>query len=371
MSGLVESNLKQTPFHKFHIENGAKMVPFAGYEMPIQYTGMTGEHLAVRENVGLFDISHMGEFELSGPDSLALIQRITVNDASILKDGEIQYSCMCYENGGIIDDLLIYRLSENRYMLVVNASNLQKDFDWIRNHLDGDVALENQSDKFGLLALQGPNAVKVIQKTSGFDFSQMEYYTNAVVNIAGHDILLSRTGYTGEDGFEVYIPNEMADEIWMAFVDAGKEFDMQLIGLGARDSLRLEMKMSLYGNDIDQNTSPIEASLGWIVNFDKGDFIARDILLNQKQEKPKERLICLELEGRLFPRHGYKLFHEGEEVGRVTSGIFSPTLQKPIAMAYLKRSLTKIGRTVEMQIRDKFYTSKVIKPPFYKKGTHK
>ncbi|HDL04224.1 MAG: glycine cleavage system aminomethyltransferase GcvT [Candidatus Zixiibacteriota bacterium] len=361
---------KKTPFYKYHIEAGAKMVPFAGYIMPIQYAGITKEHLAVRKNVGMFDISHMGEFDISGPDALAFIQKMTVNDASKLEVGQIQYSCMCYDDGGIVDDLLVYRL-EDRFMLVVNAANLDKDFKWLESHLEGDVKLVNRSDDYGLLAIQGPVAQKVVEEMCDYDLESMPYYTSAGTNIAGHDVLFSRTGYTGEDGFELYITTHAADDVWAAAIEAGRKYNMQLIGLGARDSLRLEMKMALYGNDIDKTTNPIEAGLAWIVNFNKGDFIAREILEKEKKEKPKRRLICLELEGRAFPRHGYDLVSNGEVIGQVTSGTFSPSLQKPIAMGYLPLKLTRLGNQVDVKIRDKLYPATVVKPPFYKEATHR
>jgi len=277
---------KKTPFYKYHLENGAKMVPFAGYIMPIQYTGMIEEHLTVRDNVGMFDISHMGEFDVAGPGALDFLQKMTVNDVSKLQVGEIQYSCMCYDDGGIVDDLLVYRL-EDRYMLVVNAANLDKDFDWLKSHLEGDVTLTNRSDDYGLLAIQGPNAQTVLSDMSDFDFDSLPYYHSAVVPIGPHKVLLSRTGYTGEDGMEIYVPSEIADDIWAAAVKSGAKYNMKLIGLGARDSLRLEMKMALYGNDIDKTTTPIEAGLAWIVNFDKGHFIGRETMARQKAEKPK------------------------------------------------------------------------------------
>ncbi len=360
---------KKTPFYKHHIRAGARMMPFAGYIMPVQYTGITEEHLAVRKNVGLFDISHMGEFEISGPEALEFIRKMTVNDAALLEPGEIQYSCMCYEDGGIVDDILVYRL-EDKFMLVVNASNIDKDFQWLKSHLDGDVILENRSDDFGLLAVQGPKALNVLSGICDYDFGSLSYYNSAMVTIAGHDVLLSRTGYTGEDGFEIYIPPDFADEIWETITNEGKKYDLRLIGLGARDTLRLEMKMALYGNDIDKMTSPIEGGLAWIVNFDKGDFIGREILRKQKENKPTRRLICLELEGRVFPRHGYEIVNDGQVVGNVTSGTFSPSLGKPIAMGYLPLALTKLGNKVEVRIRNKLFAATVVKSPFYKEASH-
>lgn len=277
---------------------------------------------------------------------------------------------MCYDDGGIVDDLLVYGL-QDRHMLVVNAANIEKDFDWLESHLDGDVELKNVSDYYGLLAVQGPNAQKVVAEISDYDFESLPYYSSITVTIENHNMLLSRTGYTGEDGFEIYIPPDAADDVWKAALEAGRKYDMKLIGLGARDSLRLEMKMALYGNDIDKSTTPIEAGLAWIVNFDKGDFIGREVLEKQKKEKPKRRLICLEIEGKAFPRHGCELISDGEAVGHVTSGTFSPSLRKPIAMGYLPLAMTKIGNRVEVKIRDNLFQAVVVKPPFYKEGTHR
>lgn len=364
------SGVKLTPFNDFHMALGAKMVPFAGYMMPIQYAGITEEHLAVRKNVGLFDLSHMGEFFVSGPGALEFLQKMTTNDVSALKAGQIQYSCMCYENGGIVDDLLVYRLPDE-YMLIVNAANLQKDFDWLNSHKPTRVQMVNKSDDYGLLAIQGPNAQAVIEEMSDYDFNGLPYYHVTTAKIGKYDILLSRTGYTGEDGFEMYILNGQCADLWAQTMAAGKKHDMKMIGLGARDSLRLEMKMTLYGNDIDQTTTPIEAGLAWIVKAEKGDFIGRDVLVKQKEEKPSRRLVCLEIEGRAFPRHGYELLHEGTVVGHVTSGTVSPSLGKPIAMGYLKRELTNLDCRVDLKIRDKLFGAVVVKPPFYKEGSHR
>ena len=369
-SGETSGEVKKTPFHKYHVEAGAKMVPFAGYMMPIQYTGITDEHLAVRKSVGMFDLSHMGEFEISGPGALGFIQKMTTNDASQLQVGQIQYSIFCYDDGGIVDDLLVYRLPD-KYMLVVNASNIQKDFDWLKSRLDKGVELKNISDQIGMLAIQGPHAQKVMALVTDYNLDSVPYYHFANMKVGKHSLLISRTGYTGEDGFEMYIPPHMCDDLWHACYEAGRKYDMKLIGLGARDSLRLEMKMSLYGNDIDKTTTPIEAGLAWVVNFDKGAFTGRNVLLKQKEEKPTRRLICLEMEGKVFPRHGYELVHEGKTVGHVTSGTFSPSLEKPVAMGYLPLSLTKIGSTVQVKVRDRLFPAVVVKPPFYKEGTHR
>lgn len=363
------ASLKETPFTDFHLGAGAKMVPFAGYTMPIQYAGITTEHLAVRNNVGLFDLSHMGEFEVSGPGALAFLQRVTTNAVNTLSVGQIHYSCMTYPDGGIVDDLLVYRLAD-RYFLVVNASNIDKDFAWLDSHKPDDVTLTNRSDEFGLLAIQGPNAEQVMSQLTSHPLADMPYYTSAVASVAGVPILFSRTGYTGEDGFELYIPVAACDILWQAVTAAGKKNGMSLIGLGARDSLRLEMRMALYGNDIDQTTSPVEAGLSWIVDFEK-EFIGAEILRRQKETKPSRRLVCLEMEGKGIPRQGYEIQLSGSPVGRVTSGIFSPSLQRPIAMGYLPTASAKIGQQVAIMIRSSAFPATVVKPPFYKEGSHR
>jgi aminomethyltransferase len=366
----LSGGLKKTPFYDFHLAAGAKMVPFAGYIMPLQYTGITEEHLAVRNNVGLFDISHMGEFEVSGPGALEFMQRMTVNDVSRLKIWDIQYNCMCYPDGGLVDDFLLYRL-QDRYMMVVNASNQEKDFDWLKAHLDGGVMLKNISDDTGMLAVQGPSAQKVVSKMSPYDFDSIPYYGAALIEIEGSTVLISRTGYTGEDGFEIYIPGSIAGKIWNVALRAGTAYNIQLIGLGARDTLRLEMRMALYGHDIDQTTNPIEAGLAWVVNLDKGDFVGREALQQVKQNKPSRRLVCLEMEARVIPRQGHEILSNGRVVGRVTSGAFSPSLEKPIAMGYVPLFLAGVGSIAEVRIRERLFPATVVKPPFYKKGSHR
>ncbi len=360
----------KTPFYRQHVDAGARIVDFAGFLMPVQYKGITLEHLAVRNNVGLFDLSHMGEFVVSGEDALAFLQKTTTNNVAALEVGQIQYSCMPYPEGGIVDDLLVYRTGEQEYFLVVNASNLQKDFDWLNSHLDGKVTLVNRSAELGLLAIQGPNAQKVMVKLTDYDLDGMGYYTLATARVAGVELMFSRTGYTGEDGFELYIPTAHCEALWQAVNEAGREFGMELIGLGARDTLRLEMKMALYGNDIDRNTTPVEAGLSWIVDFDK-DFIGKEVIARQKEEKPKRRLVCLEMDGRNVPRHGYGIYDGESEIGQVTSGTFSPSLQKPVALGYVPRGKAKSGTTVEIAIRDKRVPATVVKPPFYKNGSHR
>jgi aminomethyltransferase len=359
----------RTPYYNYHVAAGAKMVDFVGFYMPIQYRSITEEHLAVRKNVGLFDLSHMGEFDVSGRDALAFLERTTTNDVSAIRVGQIQYSCIPMPSGGIVDDLLIYRLPD-RFMLVVNASNIKKDFDWFHSHLSGDVKLIDRSAATSLLAIQGPNAQKVMAQMTDYDLEEMPYYSSAWAKVAGVEILFSRTGYTGEDGFELYIPPEHADALWMACTAAGKKHDMALIGLGARDSLRLEMKMALYGNDIDETTTPIEAGLGWIVNLDK-EFIGKDVIAQQKAAKPSRRLVCLELEGKAFPRQGYEIMDGNRAIGKITSGTFSPSLQKPIALGYVPTEKSKPGSTVEVAIRDRRFRAAVVKPPFYKEASHR
>lgn len=363
-----EENLKKTPYSDFHIAAGAKMVPFAGYLMPVQYSGIIAEHKAVRNSVGLFDLSHMGEFEVSGKGAKSFLQSVTTNDVSALEVGQVQYTCMTYEDGGIIDDLLIYRL-ESDYLLVVNAANIEKDFDWLSQHLTetGDVKLVNRSEELSLLAIQGPQAQALLEELTDLDLDGLEYYRCVCDEVAGRDVLFSRTGYTGEDGFEFYIPVEDGEFFWKAFVKAGKKYDLALIGLGARDSLRLEMKMALYGNDIDQTTNPYEAGLGWVVKLDAGRFVGSEILEKIKKEKPARRLVSLVLDGKAFPRAGYKIFDGSEEIGVVTSGTMSPSLGVPIALGYVPRRLSKPGNHVEIEIRGKRFGAAVVKPPFYKK----
>ena len=361
-----KEELKTTAYTEFHIQAGAKMVPFAGYNMPVQYKGIIEEHKAVRNGVGLFDLSHMGEFIVSGPKALKFLQMMTTNDVSALEEWQIQYSCMTYESGGMVDDLLVYNLGDH-YMLVVNASNIDKDFKWLKDHLIDGVELVNRSDDYSLLAIQGPDAQRLLEELTDFDLDGIEYYWAAEEEIADRCLLFSRTGYTGEDGFELYIPPEDGPHMWNAILEAGKKYNLELIGLGARDSLRLEMKMALYGNDIDQTTNPIEAGLGWIVKTDKGAFIGSDAIIAEKEAKPKRKLVCLDLKDKCFPRHGYAIMSGEDKVGEVTSGTVSPSLGTPIAMGYVPTKISKPGNTVDIEIRGKRFPAEIIKPPFYKK----
>jgi aminomethyltransferase len=358
---------KRTPLYNKHVEAGAKIVPFAGYDMPVSYTGINAEHEAVRTAVGMFDVSHMGEFIVKGPGALELIQRVTSNDASKLFDGKVQYSCLPNSNGGIIDDLLVYRMSEEEYMLVVNASNIDKDWDWIVSQNTGGVELKNISDKTALLAVQGPKATAALQKLTDVDLASLEYYSFVRGTMAGFDnVIISATGYTGAGGFELYIKNENAEALWDAVMEAGKEFGIAYAGLGCRDTLRLEMGFCLYGNDIDDTTSPIEAGLGWITKFTK-EFTASDIIQGHKTNGTSRKLVGFILEERAIPRHDYEVCDaDGRVIGKVTSGTQSPSLKIPIGMAYVETAFSKIDSEIYIKIREKLSKAKVVKLPFYK-----
>lgn len=363
-------SLKRTAFYTIHKALGARMVEFAGFEMPIHYpTGIVEEHKRVRTSVGVFDVSHMGEVEVHGPDALAFVQKVTVNDASKLTPGRVQYSAMCYENGGIVDDLLVYCLGRDRYMLVINAANITKDVAWLTQNLAGDVQMENRSDEISLLAVQGPNSRAVLQKLTTVNLAGIEYYHFVKGTLAGVEMLISRTGYTGELGFELYFPadEQTGARVWNAVMDAGKEFNIAPVGLGARDTLRLEMGFCLYGNDIDQTTHTLEASLGWITKFDKGDFIGKAALLKAKAEGLKRKLVGFTLSGKAFPRHGYAIHANGTKIGEVTSGTFSPILDKGIGMGYVAVDYARPGTPVAVAIRGQEVPATVTTVPFIKK----
>ena len=360
--------MKNTPFTSKHIAAGARMLEFAGYNMPISYTGINEEHQAVRKNAGVFDVSHMGEFILKGENALDIIQRTTTNDASKLTKGKAQYSCFPNEQGGIIDDLLVYCIEENKvYMLVVNASNIDKDWNWLQKNNDKQVEMHNISDDTCLLAVQGPNATKILQSLTEMDILNLKYYTFAKGMFAGvENVLVSATGYTGAGGVEIYFENKKdnADKIWDAIFDAGSAQGIQPIGLAARDTLRLEMGYCLYGNDIDDTTSPLEAGLGWITKFNK-DFIAKDKLQTQKQEGIQRKLIGFEMIDRGIPRHGYEIFDkEGNKIGYVTSGTQSPSLNKAIGMGYVENNYSSIGSEIFIKVREKQLKGSVVKIPF-------
>lgn len=365
---MTEASLKQVALADIHVQLGAKMVPFAGYLMPVSYAGINVEHETVRNGVGVFDVSHMGEFIFKGEHALELIQRLTSNDASKLSDGKIQYSCIPNEDGGIVDDLLVYRIDEKTYMLVVNASNIEKDWNWFQDKNTHNVEMHNISDKTSLLAVQGPKAAEALQSLTDIDLKGMEYYTFSKGKFAGVDnVLISATGYTGAGGFEIYFENSSAIQIWNKIFEAGKPLGIQPIGLGARDTLRLEMGFCLYGNDIDDSTSPLEAGLGWITKFTK-DFTNSAALKAQKEKGVRRKLVGLDMLERGIPRHDYIIQSKtGEEIGKVTSGTQSPTLQKPIAMGYVATEFATEGTEVHVIIRDKPVKAKLVKLPFIKK----
>jgi len=359
--------MKNTALTDKHILLGAKMVPFAGYNMPVQYEGINAEHATVRSAVGVFDVSHMGEFILKGENALDLIQRVTSNDAAKLHDGKVQYSCLPNEDGGIVDDLLVYRIDEKSYMLVVNASNIEKDWNWIQKFNTANVEMHNISDKTSLLAIQGPKAADALQSLTDIDLALMEYYTFKKGSFAGVDnVVVSATGYTGAGGFEIYFDNEYADQIWEAVFKAGAAYGIKPIGLAARDTLRLEMGFCLYGNDIDDTTSPIEAGLGWITKFTK-PFTNSEALQAQKEAGVTRKLIGFEMIDRGIPRHDYPIVDaEGNVIGKVTSGTQSPSLQKAIGMGYVTKEMAKEGTEIYIAIRDNKIKAKVVKFPFYK-----
>tara|TARA_B100000900_G_scaffold414902_1_gene442987 strand:+ start:686 stop:1768 length:1083 start_codon:yes stop_codon:yes gene_type:complete len=359
--------MKNTALSHIHEKLGAKMVSFAGYNMPVQYEGVTKEHLAVRSTVGVFDVSHMGEFFIRGKGATEFIQKITSNDVNNLFDGKVQYSCFPNFDGGIVDDLLVYRIKEEVYMLVVNASNIEKDWNWINQFLTPDVELENKSDEISLLAVQGPMATETLQSLTDIDLLNMSYYTFEKGTFAGvENVLISSTGYTGAGGFEIYFKNKAAEKIWNAVFESGKNFGIMPIGLAARDTLRLEMGFCLYGNDINETTSPIEAGLGWITKF-TNDFNNSSELQKQKKKGVSRRLIGFELLDRGIPRKDYEIADaEGNIIGIVTSGTQSPSLLKAIGMGYVQKSFAKSDTEIYIQVRKKSLKAKVVKLPFYK-----
>jgi aminomethyltransferase len=365
---------KKTPFYSIHEQAGAKLVDFAGYQMPVQYKGIKVEHAAVREAVGIFDVSHMGEFYISGPEALDLIQHVTVNDASKLVEGKAQYTCMCYDDGGIVDDLIVYKLFDDAgYIVVVNASNIEKDYNWIADNNSFDADIHNQSDDTCLLAVQGPKSVETLQKLTDLDLSSIEFYSYKMGSLAGmENVVFSATGYTGEKGFELYFDKSHADpeKVWNAIMEAGEEFGIEPCGLGARDTLRLEMGYALYGNDISKDTHPLEARLGWITKFDKGDFIAKEVLQQKKEEGLNRQLVGFVVEGeRNIPRQGYEIQNDtGEAIGEVTSGTMSITLGKGIGMGYVAKEYAAEGTDIQISIRKKTAPAQVTRPPFIKKN---
>jgi aminomethyltransferase len=364
--------LQRTPLHQEHLRLNAKMVPFAGYEMPVQYpTGITAEHNAVRNAAGLFDVSHMGEFEVRGPRALDFVQRITTNDASRLEVGQAQYSTMCNEQGMVIDDLLVYRMAD-RYMLVVNGANRQKDWAWAsRWAAEAGADLADRSDDIALLALQGPKAPEILSRLTDTDLDAIRYYHFTEGTVDGVPAIISRTGYTGEDGFELYVAAEHAAALWRKLLETGAGDGLIATGLGSRDSLRLEMGMALYGNDLDEGHTPLEGGLGWVTKLDKGDFVGREALARQKEAGVGRRLVGFRLKERAFPRPHYPVTFNGQTVGEVTSGTLSPTLGEGIGMAYVPTEAAKPGTEIGIVIRDRAVPAEVVKPPFHTKGTVK
>lgn len=361
--------IQKTALFDTHVALGAKMVPFAGFEMPVQYEGVNAEHATVREGVGVFDVSHMGEFLLSGPGALDLIQKVTSNDASTLTIGRAQYSCMPNGKGGIVDDLIIYKVKEEEYLLVVNASNMDKDWEWISSHNSFGASMRNLSDDYSLLAIQGPKAVEAMQSLTSVDLSAIKYYHFEVADFAGIEhVIISATGYTGSGGFEIYCKNDEVKQVWDRVFEAGADFGIKPIGLAARDTLRLEMGFCLYGNDIDDTTSPLEAGLGWITKLNKEDFIDKDFLAKQKAEGVSRKLVAFELVDRGIPRHDYGILDaDGNNIGKVTSGTMSPSMKKAIGLGYVTIENSSVDSEIFIEIRNKPVKAKVVKLPFYKK----
>jgi len=361
---LVNTSLKRTPLYDAHVKAGARMVPFGGWEMPVQYAGIVEEHRAVRAAVGCFDVSHMGEFEVEGRDARAALQRLTTNDVAALEVGQVQYSLLCYPDGGIVDDLTVYRLASDRYMLTVNASNIDKDWRWVTEH-GGGAQWRNVSDATGLVAVQGPKAEALVGRLADADVTRIAYYHVSEARVAGTRALISRTGYTGEDGFEIYAPAADTPRLWSALLDAGRGDGAVPIGLGARDTLRLEMRYALYGNDIDATTNPLEAGLGWIVKPAKGDFIGRDAIEKVRGTGPARKLIGLEMADRSIARHGYRVMKDDRETGVVTSGSYGPSVDRSIALAYVASAHAPIGTELGVEIRGQIRPARVVKTPFH------
>ncbi|WP_396147235.1 glycine cleavage system aminomethyltransferase GcvT [Flavobacterium sp.] len=361
--------MKNTALTHIHEELGAKMVPFAGYNMPVSYEGVNAEHETVRNGVGVFDVSHMGEFLISGENALALIQKVTSNDASTLENGKAQYSCLPNNDGGIVDDLIVYKIKDEQYLLVVNASNIDKDWDWISSHNTFGAEMKNLSDNYSLLAIQGPKAVEAMQSLTSVDLSAIKYYHFEVADFAGIEhVIISATGYTGSGGFEIYCKNSEVEQVWNKVFEAGAAFGIKPIGLAARDTLRLEMGFCLYGNDINDTTSPLEAGLGWITKFTK-EFTNSENLKAQKEAGVSRKLVGFELIDRGIPRHDYEIVDaDGNNIGIVTSGTQAPSLGKAIGMGYVKTEFAAADSKIYIVIRDKKIAAKVVKMPFYKKA---
>jgi aminomethyltransferase len=362
----VDTTLKRTPLYEAHLKARARMVPFSGWEMPVQYTGIVEEHRTVRSAIGLFDVSHMGEFEVEGPGALAALQTLTTNDVAALAEGQIQYSLLCSPAGGIVDDLTLYRLGPNRFMLTVNAGNIDKDWAWVTEQSAGQGARwRNISAETGLIAVQGPKAEALVQRLADRDVLSLGYYRFAHGAVAGVPTLISRTGYTGEDGFELYLPATSTSRVWEALLDAGRDDGVAPIGLGARDTLRLEMRYALYGNDIDETTNPLEAGLGWVVKPAKGAFLGRDAIEKMRASGVPRRLVGLEMADRAIARHGYPVQKDGAPIGVVTSGSFGPSVERAIALAYVATAHAAVGTDVDVEIRGQARPGRVVRTPFH------
>lgn len=362
------SSLKQTPLYPVYKEHGAKTIDFGGWDLPVQFTGILEEHRAVREKAGLFDVSHMGEVDITGPDALAFIQKITTNDASKLVPNKAQYAIMCYPDGGTVDDLLVYKFADDHYLLVINASNIEKDVKWMEQHVSGNMALKNISEEVAELALQGPLSETILQKLTKTDLSQIAYFHFLPeVDLDGITALVSRTGYTGEDGFELYVKPDDAQALWKKIIEAGVE-DIIPCGLGARDTLRYEVRMPLYGQELSQTISPVEAGLTFAIKLDKGDFIGREALKEQMEKGAPRKLVGLEMVGRGIARTHYPVYAGEEMIGEVTTGTQSPTLKKNMALALVKADFAAIGQEVDVEIRNKRVKAVVVATPFYKRA---
>ena len=365
MSHPSDAPLKRTPLCAVHVKAGAKMVPFGGWEMPVQYAGIIEEHRTVRRAVGVFDVSHMGEFEIEGPGAVPVLQRLTTNDVGALAVGQVQYSLLCYPEGGIVDDLTLYRLEDNRFMMTVNAGNIDKDWAWVTGQGHGDARWRNISAETALLAVQGPRAESLVGRLSDVNVPAIGYYRFQRGRVAGVPTIISRTGYTGEDGFELYVGAGDVERLWQTLLETGKGDGIVPVGLGARDTLRLEVKYALYGNDIDQTTNPIEAGLGWVVKLAKGDFIGRPPIERVKADGPRRKLVGFEMVDRAVARHGYRIVKGGAEIGTVTSGSYGPQVDRYIGVGYVPTAHSKVGDEIEVEVRGKPQRARVVQTPFY------
>jgi aminomethyltransferase len=368
--GIHMATLLRTPLFDTYKEHGGKVIDFGGWELPVQFSSIKEEHEAVRTKAGLFDVSHMGEFDVKGPNALSFLQFTMTNDVSKLENGQAQYTAMCYENGGTVDDLLVYKKADNDYLLVVNASNIEKDFEWLQRHVTDGVELVNVSPEYAQLAIQGPSAENILQKLTDTDLSEIGFFRfKEDVSLAGITALVSRTGYTGEDGFEIYLKQADAEKLWKQILEAGSEDGLLPCGLGARDTLRFEAKLALYGQELTKDITPIEAGIGFAVKADKeADFIGKEVLAQQKKEGAPRKLVGIEMIDKGIPRSHYEVFADGVKIGEVTTGTQSPTLKKNLGLALLDKEYTAIGTEVEVQIRQKRLKAKVVASPFYKKG---